>query len=275
LFRIPYRTAAETVPVLVCVLIEHQSQPDPRMPLRMLLYTVLYWEREWKSWEESAAPRSPLRLTPVVPIVLHTGKTPWRKHRSLAELMGGPETLRRFTPTWEPMFLDLAGKSPAEWLDAAGYWLNALALVRGDQEDAETFSATMQRILLRLELLADKDRGRWHDLIRFVLLWAIYRRPPEERGNLVEIANSSQTNAARQKEVITVSQTIADALRAEGKLEGQIEHARQALRELLKEKFQSIPDSLLERIEATGDLPRLNAALRSVLHMASLDDLSL
>src|SRR6187397_1069285 len=48
LFRIPYAadtSAAADEPVLGCVLIEHQSEPDPRMPLRTLLYVVLYWER--------------------------------------------------------------------------------------------------------------------------------------------------------------------------------------------------------------------------------------
>src|SRR5947208_1915321 len=48
LFLVPYRTAAEEVQALVCVLIEHQSKPDPVMPLRTLLYAVLFWEREWK-----------------------------------------------------------------------------------------------------------------------------------------------------------------------------------------------------------------------------------
>ena len=51
LFRIPYKTPAETVPVFVCVLVEHQSRHDPLMPLRTLVYAVLYWEREWKTWE--------------------------------------------------------------------------------------------------------------------------------------------------------------------------------------------------------------------------------
>jgi len=46
LFRVPYHTAAGDQPALVCVLIEHQSRPDPAMPLRLLLYAVLYWERE-------------------------------------------------------------------------------------------------------------------------------------------------------------------------------------------------------------------------------------
>ncbi len=46
LFLIPYRTGKARRRVLVCVLIEHQSAADARMPLRVLLYTVLFWERE-------------------------------------------------------------------------------------------------------------------------------------------------------------------------------------------------------------------------------------
>ena len=51
LFRIPYRDGDTVLEALICLLLEHQSQPDARMPLRLLLYAVLYWEREWKNWE--------------------------------------------------------------------------------------------------------------------------------------------------------------------------------------------------------------------------------
>ena len=60
----PYRRQGTDEPALVCVLIEHQTAPDVRMPLRLLVYTVLYWERLWKAWEDSPPPRGPLRLTP-------------------------------------------------------------------------------------------------------------------------------------------------------------------------------------------------------------------
>ena len=33
-----------------------QSSPDPRMPLRLLVYSALYWEREWKAWEQEHPP---------------------------------------------------------------------------------------------------------------------------------------------------------------------------------------------------------------------------
>src|SRR5579872_5574327 len=37
-FEIPYRTGEGEVTALVCVLIEHQSDTDPMMPLRLLFF---------------------------------------------------------------------------------------------------------------------------------------------------------------------------------------------------------------------------------------------
>jgi hypothetical protein len=272
LFRIPYRASGETIPVLVCVLVEHQSRPDARMPLRTLLYAALYWEREWKAWEGQPVPRSALRLTPVVPIVFHTGKATWSKNRELADMIDGPEALRKFAPVWQPLFLDLGGKTPWELLQAAGEWLRTLAVVRADKESREGFGAVLAEVLRRLEGLAEKDKARWYDLVYFALQWALYRRSPEERENLVELALTSQTNAARQREVQTVSQTIAEELRAEGKVEGRLEQAREILRDLLEQRFGALNEALVHRIGVCNDLSRLNAALRSVNRIGSVDE---
>ena len=40
LFRIPFRDGDTELETLICVLLEHQSKPDVRMPLRLLLYAV-------------------------------------------------------------------------------------------------------------------------------------------------------------------------------------------------------------------------------------------
>jgi hypothetical protein len=211
----------------------------------------------------------------VVPIVLHTGKTPWRKNRKLADLIGGPESFRKFAPSWRPIFLDLAGKTPAELLQAAGEWLNALAVVRADQEGTEEFRAILETAMRRLDGLAEKDIGRWYDLVHFVVLWALYRRPREERDRLVEIAQASQSNVARQKEIQTVSQTIAESLIAEGEVKGRLGEVREMLVGLLEDKFGALPESVLQRIGATTDLARLKTATRRVSHLASLEELQL
>src|SRR3954451_23307075 len=50
-FEIPYRIGDQEVWALVCVLIEHQSDTDPLMPLRLLLFATLYWDRQWRDWK--------------------------------------------------------------------------------------------------------------------------------------------------------------------------------------------------------------------------------
>ncbi len=111
LFEIPYRDKDGERITLVCVLIEHQSSSDPRMPLRTLLYAVLYWEREWRRWEIMPAPKPAFRLAPIVPIVLHTAPEGWNSARTLDDLIGGPDELRAFAPRWEPLFWELANQS--------------------------------------------------------------------------------------------------------------------------------------------------------------------
>src|SRR5207248_7725910 len=89
-FEIPYRTGLGEVLALVCLLIEHQSSADPAMPLRLLYFAVTYWERQWRAWEQAAAPRPPLRLRSVLPIVLYTAATPWDSNRTLTDLLDEP-----------------------------------------------------------------------------------------------------------------------------------------------------------------------------------------
>ena len=67
LFEIPFQPAAAPPgqTTLVSVLVEHQSQPDPAMPLRTLLYGTLHWHQQWLAWERGHPPRQPLRLSPL------------------------------------------------------------------------------------------------------------------------------------------------------------------------------------------------------------------
>jgi hypothetical protein len=158
-----------------------------------------------------------------------------------------------------------------------------LALVRAEDEEAEAFRALLEQVLRRLEGLAERDRVRWYELVRFALVWALYRRPRPEREHLIAAAQASQTTVARQKEVQAVSMTIAEALKAEGfaegetkgKVEGRLEEAREMLQGLLEEKFGPVPEAIHQRIQATTDLARLHAAARGVLHLGSLEQFDL
>ena len=283
LFLIPYRSGKRRRNVLVCVLIEHQSAADPRMPLRMLLYSVLFWEREWKAWEELPAPRPEFRLTPVLPIVFHTGDRPWGAARTLAEVLGGPEEFRPFAPQYSPLFWDLAEQSPETLLASAAEWLQALAVIRAEGEGRDEFFRVMREVVERLSGLASRDEMRWHGLMWFVLGWALQRRPRDERDELTAMAVAAQRETLRQGEVRTMGQTIAEALREEGREQGleqgleqgSLTTARTILLGILKKRFGRLPKALRQQIETTIDLANLQACTIRASEIKSLDELGL
>ena len=152
LVRLPFRDAAGR-DLLVCILVEHQSTADPAMPLRLLLYAVLYWEQEWRAWEERHERGQPLRLTPVLPVVFHTAQEAWATSRRLADLFEVPEELRAWLPDWRMPLWDLPEHSAVELLHSGEPWWQALAVARAERAPPEEFQHVLQEALRRLEPL--------------------------------------------------------------------------------------------------------------------------
>jgi hypothetical protein len=282
LFRVPFRTPATIPPALVCVLVEHQSVPDPTMPLRMLLYAVLYWEREWKAWEEAHPRGQPLGLTPVLPVVFHTGTEPWRTNRELAELFVGPPELRPVAPHWPLLFWELAEHSAESLLGSASAWLRALAVIRAEEEDAATFEAVFVEVLRRLESLGGTEEMRRKDLLWFVISWAIRRRPEEEKGRIAAVAKAGQSNRVHQAEAEIMAKGLgltweqAEEIRvAESARQSELRTRKEDLRTILEMRFGHLPDALLQRIESATDAERLKAGIRQVLKINTPEELDL
>jgi hypothetical protein len=83
------RTRLDGREAFVYVLIEHQSSPDPIMPLRMLRYLMRIWDR-WLE-ENPKAKRLPM----IVPLVVYQGSRRWTYPVELSELLDvDPETAR-------------------------------------------------------------------------------------------------------------------------------------------------------------------------------------
>jgi hypothetical protein len=63
--------------------------------------------------------------------------------------------------------------------------------------------------------------------------------------------------------------------RAEGRAEGQLEARRQWLLALLEHRFGSLPEDLIQRIQAVQDVQRLDQVFQQALNLQSLADLQL
>ena len=168
---IPYRPpgAAERETVLICVLLEHQSRPDPHMPLRVLLYAVLLWEQQWKEYERSHELGTALRLTPVVPIVFHTGARSGRATVASPTFSRGPRDSRRMRRVASPL-LGPRGGTPEALLAADGPFAQFLAICR-QQSDAERFQQICADSWSGWNPVAGQDKMRWRDLLWLLFSW--------------------------------------------------------------------------------------------------------
>jgi hypothetical protein len=276
--------------VLICVLLEHQSRPDPHMPLRVLLYAVLFWEQQWKEYERRHEEGAALRLTPVIPIVFHTGLSVWSSNRRLADLFAGPEGLRAYAPQWPLLFWDLAARTPEQLLASGGPFAQFLALVRAENSDAEDFRQVVETLVERLDSVAAQDKMRWRDLLWLVVSWVLQRRPAGERDALLGSLVDRQRDLAQREEVKTVSdatkmswgqlyeariKTEAKAAAEEATKASALQTEREILIGLLSAIDDKLPESLLASIRACEDSDRLKAAIFKTRALTSLDQFQL
>jgi Putative transposase, YhgA-like len=267
----------------VCLLIEHQSDVDRLMPLRTLYFAVLYWDKQWREWEQLPRPRPSFQLRPVLPLVIYTGKTRWEHSRRLVDLLGEPAAFHAFAPAWQPLLWNLVEQSPDALLASTSEWLKALAVLREDQADEAAFRAVFTQAVRGLAPLAGKDEVRWHDLMRMLLTWVVWRRDEIERPALLAEAQASQVDIIRQREIEAMTNkiggTTAELAMArgeeKGKREGQLLTARAMLHALLEDRFGPLPEALSGRIDATEDPALLQAAFRQALHIEKIEELQL
>ena len=90
------------------VLVEHQTDVQRLMALRMLRYCLRIWERQ----VGNLPPED--NLTPIVPVVFHQGRRKWSAETSFEDLF--PEEVRGWatTPRFTHVLMDQVGIAPAE-----------------------------------------------------------------------------------------------------------------------------------------------------------------
>lgn len=285
LFEIPYRTPDRETLALVCVMVEHQTRTDWQVPLKTFVYAALYWEYQWRTWEEAKPPKPEFALTPVLPVVLHTGPRPWGSARSLRELLAPPTAFHAFAPDWQPLFWELAAHPPEGLLSGEAAFLQALTILRADDSELREAEQLFGDVLRRLDSLHDTGRVRWEDLLKFVMGWAFHRRPAVERPHWHSLAVQMQQTADRQREIRTMGQTIAQSLiqegrleglkegRQEGRQEGLLQHARAVLFRQGSKRLGAPDDAVRQTIEHLTDLDRLDRMTDRIGDVTSWADL--
>ncbi len=246
LFRVPFRSGASEV--WVYVLVEHQSKPDRMMGLRVLAYMVQIWEMERRRWDDERRPAGSRRLSPVIPVVFHTGRRRWTRMPDVASAMVSPAELRRFVPDFDALFLSLDGLTPEDLSSSA---LGAvLKVVQASDRSVEELEGVLAEAVRALDALPAQARAESMRAIHYLVLFIRHTRDPEERAVLYDVV-SSATSASRREELTRMKLTDAQVLiaqgRREGRKEGRQEGRQEGRTEGRKEAYSALLATLIER----------------------------
>jgi predicted transposase YdaD len=262
--KVPFRTRRGRRTITLYILIEHQSEPDPLMRLRVLDYVIQIYKRQARDWLARHASLKGFRFDPVLPVVLYTGLSSWPQLPRVAELVKQGEEFTGVIPDIDPHYVDLPDVVP-ERLEGVGPLGWVLELIQQRRARPKEFEALVQRVIERLEEMPARERQRWLELLSYIQALIYHDREVAERERLREVILTSVRTDERRLEVETMTRTIAEALREEGRQEGHQEGAVSALQQtllnLLRAKFDRVPRATEKVIRATRDPGRLDAWL--------------
>jgi predicted transposase/invertase (TIGR01784 family) len=229
---------------LLYLLFEHQSAPDPSMPLRMLGYVTEILLQHHKTHG--------LPLPPVLPFVFHQGPESWNISTAFEDLFELPDGLAAellpFLPKFHHALLDLTRFDPETGEDDT-----RLRVV------LQLMKLARQKELLRFFrwLAAFRAKDLPDNLLGLMLLYALHS---DSDLDARKIYHSLSTNPELEKAAMSVAEKLKTEGRVEGRVEGQWIGKIQAFEEFL-EKTQSSRAKL--EAMTIAELEELHHSLRS------------
>jgi predicted transposase YdaD len=276
--HVPFRVAGGRRTITLFILIEHQSEPDPLMRLRVVDYVVQIYKRQARTWLARHRSLQGFQLDPVLPVVLYTGLSSWPALPRVAELVKEGQQFVAFIPDLDPLYVNLPEVAPAT-LEGAGPLGWVLELIQQRKARPQEFRALVVRVVQRLEEMPARERLRWLELLSYIRALVYHDREPAEQDELREVIAGSVRTDEHRSEVETMFRSGADVLiekgRQEGLQKGAIQGKQQTVLLLLRDKFGRVPRSIQKVIRATEDRAQLDAWARRVLRAGSLEEMGI
>ena len=259
----------------VYLLIEFQSQIDPWMAVRIMVYTGLLYQDLIKSGAVAAGQQLP----PVFPLVLYNGSGRWTAARDIAELIVPlPNALARYRPHHRYHLIDEGRIGEATLEQATSVAAELVRLENLAAEGPEALRPILRRLGTRL-------RGPGSASLRRALtVWfarvLLRRLLPGENLPLLHDLGEVETMLSEHVDEWTqkwkregLREGKLEGLREgerKGKREGKLEGKRDALKRLLRVRFGDLPPRAQARIDA-ATLGQLDAWLDGLFQAATLD----
>jgi predicted transposase YdaD len=251
-----FSVSSQSGEAFIYILFEHQSREDPWMALRLLSYMVKIWERQRAN---VVADKQKPFLSPIIPVVLAQSSEPWRTEPRFAALLGqGASPV--YTPDFTFELIQLVTLGYEEMRGSAAGVLSMRAL------RADALGELLHAMVFDEILLLRASENAVERLFRYISSRDI------DRNAFRTTLNSLRNSSLKEK-----AMTLAEQWREEGLEEGLekgrqegLEHAQRSVIDVLKVRFDRVPDGLAEKILHERNLTKLRN-----LHIQALKSSSL
>jgi hypothetical protein len=265
--------------VWLYLLIEHQSEPDALMPIRLLDYLVQIIKAQMRAWSKAHKSYTGFRVQPVLPVVLYTGTERRDSPGRLIDLVDPGEQFGRVTPDFEPIFLNLPALPPERMVSEGGCFGQVLRLLQRRKARLPEFRRLLEEALEALEAMPPAQRLRWLELLSYIHMLVYHEREEREVRGLQETIEASVQTDPHRQEMQAVKRTILDKWMDEGRKKGRKEEAihtrQQTLLRQLRARFPDVPQATVDVVIATRDVAQLDAWLDRVVSARNLDEVGI
>ena len=248
----------------VYLLLEHQSTGKRLMGWHLLKYMTKIWA-EWVKAHPNAK-----RLPPIIPVVVHQGRRPWRGPRSFQELIDLPPALaaaRPFVPAFRFVLDDLPGVPAGDLLARPMPPLARAAFV--------LMKAVRQGDPLRaLDRLADTLRelvGEPHGPEGIAVLVRYTVSAAKVTLEAVRKSLGRLIGPSAGEIVMTTAQELIEEGKRIGEELGEQRGEQRVLLRQMERRFGPVPEAAVERVRAAS-APLLDEWADRILTAASLDE---
>ena len=239
-------------------LFEHKSFPDYLTAFQLLRYQVKIWSQELREEKGKSS------LTPIIPLVVYHGRSPWQVSLHFNALFNAPAELHQYLPDFQYTLHDLTIYDDADIRGKAALQAMLLLLKYIFNENLAERLPTIFTLLRELAQ-AENDLAVLYTVIRYVT----------QSANQVTEAELKESIRTTFKDGDTLMSTIAERWieqgLEQGLEQGQLETAVRFIMRLLQRRFQYTPPNLAQRL-AELPLDELDTLLDTALEVDSIAD---
>ncbi len=267
-YAIPFKNRAEILRVYV--ILEHKSYSDSLTIFQLTRYCVHIMEREIKEAKQSRQKMSQFRFSPILPVIIHHGRSPFKAATELSQLESTLTGMEEHSLKLKAFLFDLNcinvndlpyGTNVPEFISVLKM-MQAIFSRKGAVLASEAFKA----------LRPYSENIKYKNLIRTMLMYMTQCSKHINEQEYNQLVSDDKIINQGEKDMTSLAQQWIAEGKEQGIEQGAICTLRDVILQILKTRFGNVSESVEQNINRKNDIIALKSLIQSATIAKTLDE---